>query len=231
MERQRVQRCLLAAITVLTTMTILDARIAQGSTIEKWLIMPGPVVRSHAEFEEKCDSCHDPVSERPQHELCIACHENVGSDLSRYEGFHGRLKETERLECASCHTDHEGRDFVIVELDEASFDHKLTDFELHGAHADVPCGECHAPGELHRDAGSMCFDCHQDDDPHERRLGDACDACHTENDWFETAFDHDTTAFPLTGAHISVQCNACHFSDDFIDAGTECLDCHDLMPR
>ena len=226
MGTQCIQRLLLGVAAVLVTMSCISPPSAQASTIEKWLVMPGPVVESHAEFEDECGACHNPATDQPQHELCVACHEDVGLDLSRYEGFHGHLLETERFECASCHAEHEGRDFKIVHLDEANFDHNQTDFELHGAHTDVACVDCHAPNERHRDAGTMCFDCHQKDDPHERRLGDACDSCHNVNNWFDTTFDHNLSAFPLTGAHKTVECNACHLSSDFTDAGTECIDCH-----
>ena len=226
MEASRVQRYLSAVVMVFAMTTFAGINEAAASTIEKWLIMPGPVVEGHAKFEETCDACHDPVTDRPQFELCTACHEDIGKDLADYKGFHGRLSETQRIECASCHAEHEGRDFEIVLLDEASFDHNLTDFELHGAHVEVACGDCHASGERHRDAGQTCFDCHRKDDPHERQLGDGCGNCHSVNNWTEAIFDHDLARFPLTGAHTTVECGACHVTEDFRDAGTECIDCH-----
>ena len=91
MEKRRVRRCFMALLMVLTLTALPDPRVAQASTIEKWLIMPGPVVSSHADVEDDCASCHDPLSDQPQYELCVVCHVEVGGDISNQAGFHGRL--------------------------------------------------------------------------------------------------------------------------------------------
>lgn len=199
---------------------------AQATEIEKWLIMPAPVTASHAEFEADCRSCHAPLSNEAQGALCADCHTEVSDDVAKLSGFHGRLPELQRHDCASCHTDHEGRDMDIVDLDVENFDHTLTDFALHAAHADVSCDGCHADNARHRDAPSGCVDCHRPDDVHQGRFGDDCAACHNSGDWREAKFDHKRTHFPLNGAHKDVSCNACHISDDFAEVGRTCLACH-----
>lgn len=198
----------------------------QATTIEKWLIMPGEVTASHAEFEAACKNCHAPLSDQPQDQLCLVCHVEVGQDLAGQKGYHGRLPAAQQSECASCHTDHEGRDADILALDESTFDHSLTDFVLRGSHLNVACVDCHTDGELHRQAETTCVGCHRADDPHMGQLGESCDACHSTSEWRVSDFDHDTTAFSLTGAHDSVACGACHQDSTFENVGRTCIACH-----
>ena len=204
----------------------LCAAPAGASDIEKWLIMPGPVVESHASIEADCDACHAPLSEQDEATLCNACHTEIGNDIAARKGFHGRLPPDEGRQCASCHVEHEGRDAVIVVLDEATFDHDLTDFPLLGGHSSVACGACHSQGEPHREAPTECVACHRQDDIHGGRLGDDCGSCHTPDDWRDALFDHGKTGFPLTGGHSSIECGACHASDDFAQVGKTCASCH-----
>ena len=206
--------------------TMLDSSAAIASSLEKWLIMPGPVAAPHADIEDDCGACHDPLSDRPQFQMCTSCHENVGRDLSRSIGFHGRMPRADAEQCSDCHTDHEGRDVDIAAFDRTSFDHALTDFELHGGHVNVDCGDCHTKGAWHREAPMTCVGCHRADDPHQGRLGEDCGSCHVDRSWTETSFDHDLTAFPLTGSHTDVACGACHKTAIFSDVGKTCLACH-----
>ena len=226
MEERNVCRELVVVSMLCVLSASAGTQFAKADTIQKWLIMPGPVVAGHADTEADCDSCHAPLSDVRQGELCIACHTEVGADVTGEAGFHGRLPASERFECAGCHTEHEGRDARIVLLDEATFDHTMTDFALRGAHAEVSCEACHAAGEPHRDADTTCVGCHREQDPHRGRLGDACESCHTESDWSETTFDHAVTGFLLTGAHAGTSCAACHRSDDLADVGRTCVACH-----
>jgi hypothetical protein len=107
----------------------------------------------------------------------------------------------------------------------------------------VPCSGCHkpqraAPGTLRFGA---CKDCHAD--PHagqfaQRAGGDACEKCHDVDGYLPPTFTverHGTTAYPLTGAHLAVPCNACHKRPApdlpvaevrFKFASTRCADCH-----
>ena len=118
----------------------LDSSAAFASSLEKWLIMPGPVAEPHADIEDDCGACHDPLSDKPQFQMCVACHEDVGRDLAGDVGFHGRMPRADAEECSDCHTDHEGRDVDIAGFDSVAFDHSLTHFELHGGHVGVECG-------------------------------------------------------------------------------------------
>ncbi len=148
-------------------------------------------------------------------------------------------------DCASCHQDpHRGQmaphDCAECHGEDAwspasGFDHDRTAFPLDGGHTRVDCAGCHttetdADGSWVRYGGTAtaCADCHQD--PHRRRLGRDCAACHTTADWQKVdrgRFNHDLTRFPLRGLHTRVDCAGCHRGDSFRIAGFEdCATCH-----
>ena len=226
MEQRIAYRNFVATISLLALQLLAGWPSAQASEIEKWLIMPGPVIASHAEFEADCGACHAPLSGKSQSDLCIACHKEVGEDVMTQSGFHGRLPTTERLQCEGCHAEHEGRDVDVVALDVTTFDHTLTNFPLLGAHTGVACDSCHADEDAYRDAPIDCIACHREDDVHSGRLGDDCGGCHVETAWNTAVFDHSSTGFQLTGAHAGLGCDSCHQSDDFSSVGQTCNDCH-----
>jgi len=187
--------------------------------------MPGPVIEGHAKYESDCRKCHIPFNRGAQDRLCLDCHDKVAADVRENRGYHGRLKPRS---CRSCHTDHKGRDAIVVELDERRFDHRETDFLLRGAHADpkLECRSCHLPGAKFRDATVQCNGCHKKDDTHKGRLGAACADCHTDSNWKETRFDHEKTRFPVRGLHVPVKCQDCHRDSRFKETPSTCIGCH-----
>lgn len=196
------------------------------SLFEK-LVTPGEVIQSHSKFESKCESCHEAFSKKKQRRLCLECHKEIGDDISRKRGFHGKNPEVTSSECKTCHTDHKGRKADIVLFDSETFNHALSDFELKGAHATTSCSSCHSQGKKFRDAPSTCFACHKGDDKHNGQLGQNCGSCHNETSWgAQRAFDHAKTRFPLKGAHERVQCAACHVGERYKDLPRECVSCH-----
>jgi hypothetical protein len=83
-------------------------------------------------------------------------------------------------ECQSCHN--------ARHWDLWTFDHaKRTRFVLDGAHATVACERCHtqpAPkGKLAAALATNCLSCHRRDDVHDGAFGNACDQCHTTDQW------------------------------------------------
>jgi hypothetical protein len=198
---------------------------AAAGDLEK-LVMPGPVIEGHAKIESDCTQCHAPFAGARQRDLCLVCHEDVAADLSARAGFHGRAV-IGTTDCRSCHTEHKGRDADVVGLDPETFDHRQTDFALHGAHARVACTQCHAAGKPLRDARSDCIGCHRSDDPHSGRLGESCGDCHSDVSWArEARFDHSTTRFPLRGEHRDVACELCHPAQRYQGTDTRCAGCH-----
>ncbi len=210
---------------LLTMMALLTSHETMAQDIET-LVMPGEVVNAHADLESECSSCHKMFDKQRQRQLCLDCHEEVADDLSQRNGYHGLRSEIGESQCSSCHTDHEGRDAVIVVMDEDTFDHGFTDFELNDAHADASCKDCHEPDTKHRDAGPDCIDCHREDEPHENTMGSECATCHQSETWLEAEFDHDTTNFLLLGKHRQSECLDCHENRTFAKPATSCFGCH-----
>jgi hypothetical protein len=201
---------------------------AQVSAIER-LVMPGPLISGHAEAEAQCSNCHARFERERQRDLCVVCHENVAQDRAAGTGFHGLSPEVLAVDgrCVDCHTDHEGRDFDIVGLDEQAFDHGFTDFPLRDSHLEVECADCHTADEPHHTAATTCVGCHLEDDQHRGNLGEACADCHAETTWADTRFDHELTAgYALTGGHVGIPCVSCHVDEQYVDTPTECVGCH-----
>lgn len=207
------------------TLVALTSSIAYGQDIET-LVMPGQVIAGHADIEEECSSCHKMFDKGAQRQLCLDCHEDVALDVNNGTGYHGRHPDAQDVKCASCHTDHLGRDADIVDLDEDTFDHSFTDFELDGAHVDTDCGDCHAENEKHSAAGSECVDCHSEEAPHGDTMGSDCGTCHQTTAWPDASFDHDTTEYPLLGKHQEATCLDCHEDRTFPEPPTDCYSCH-----
>ncbi|MCB1037161.1 MAG: cytochrome C, partial [Acidobacteria bacterium] len=52
-----------------------------------------------------------------------------------------------------------------------------------------------------------------------------CESCHSENAWQPANFNHNQTAFPLTGAHRTLDCQSCH-AGGYSGTPTDCFSCH-----
>jgi len=125
-------------------------------------------------------------------------------------------------DCLLCHT--------TIAWEPATFDHNQTAFPLTGAHIPLDCNECHENGFV--GTPTDCIACHQDDfngadDPNHVALSFPTDCllCHTTIAWEPATFDHNQTAFPLTGAHLPLDCNECH-ENGFVGTPTDCIACH-----
>ena len=71
------------------------------------------------------------------------------------------------------------------------------------------------------------------DSPHGKDFRLSCDLCHSVKGWKLDkdiySFDHNSTAFPLSGQHTVINCRQCHPTLVFSDAGTACIGCHTDM--
>ncbi|MBP7147005.1 MAG: hypothetical protein KBD01_05635 [Acidobacteria bacterium] len=132
-----------------------------------------------------------------------------------------------RDECSKCHRPDAWTPASIG----PGFDHAQFGFRLDGAHRTVTCRGCHATLEFSR-ASSSCVDCHQD--VHRGELGIDCARCHTTRNFIERVElvrSHRGTRFPLTGAHTTLDCEACHPRGGgdalrFVNTPIECEACH-----
>ena len=222
-------RAVLLAFAIGATCALVAHWTAQSQNLLEKLVTPGPLVAGHAKLEKDCLQCHVPFARESQSKLCLACHKEIMADRLTHRRYHGRQTEVARKECRACHTDHKGRSADIVQFDKETFDHAVADFALRGAHASVPCGQCHAQKVKFRDAPAGCFACHKSDDPHKAALKQ-CDGCHGETVWRTVKpFDHAATKFPLSGAHSTVACASCHAGERYAGVATRCVGCHQIQ--
>ena len=164
-----------------------------------------------AHGEIACTACHRKGQDLALPMDCISCHQ---AD-DRHRGANGR-------ECDSCHSEQG--------WGSTKFDHDTdTDFALAGSHRELACEGCHLVDANGQPAtpGSQCIDCHEAIDPHQGRLGEACDECHGNDIWSgDVRFSHEFTKFPLAASHRSLPCEACHFSASFGELASDCQSCH-----
>ncbi len=162
---------------------------------------------------------------------CAACHAGARSASD--------LKLTPRL-CFDCHAadDPHGGDFgpdcagchTPDRWEGAAFDHSRSAFPLTGAHARVPCRDCHGDGPsgaVYQGTPAECAACHAEPKYHAGRLGSDCAACHTTAAWTPARYDQPHT-FPLDhGEGGASSCRTCH--PDRLEAYT-CYGCHAHTP-
>ncbi len=192
----------------------------------------------YGQFGMKCETCHKP-SKWPDatfdHDAtsfplvsshktaaCAACHKN------------GVYKGTPK-DCYSCHAAQDAHNGQFgtscgtchkpTKWPDATFDHSATAFPLVGKHTNLTCDSCHKNG-VYRGTPKDCFSCHAKDDNHNGQLGTACATCHLPTGWGNVTFDHNTTAFPLTGKHTKVACSQCHQAGQYKGTPTNCASCH-----
>ncbi len=174
-----------------------------------------------------CSGCHGTGSNyRGVSRECAACH-------SRNDPHRGQLGRS----CQNCHT-------TVAWKQVQGFDHSRTGFALTGAHRQATCISCHA-GQRWKGLTTNCIACHARNDAHKGSRGTNCAGCHSTAAWRAVTFDHDSTGFPLAGAHVTAACSgchgagnvnkhpsrncfACHAADDVHKGqnGTNCSSCH-----
>ena len=183
-----------------------------------------------------CSQCHTSITDATSTSLygnitfsvnnttCEGCHTE--------DNIHGDQFTPET--CVSCHSTSAWMDA------ESAFDHSETDFPLVGAHISTTCLSCHVPDDLEiaqfRNIDVACIACHEAESTHDNQFDDMnCATCHDSESFRMSSFDHNTTKWPLEGAHISVSCASCHTSRtnalgkeiiQYSGIGTACQDCH-----
>jgi len=193
-------------------------------------ISPGPLARAHAKLEgsSNCVQCHG-LRKEPIAQRCLACHKEIAWLVQQGRGLHAPSRNVPHKECASCHPDHAGLDFALVDWGaggQTKFDHQRAGWALDGKHARAKCAACHATEFRKSPAAPLsprttgagwtgletsCISCHARDDVHKAALGASCERCHDAADWKKpTRFDHAKSAYPLTGKHATVECDKCH---------------------
>ncbi|MFI5309896.1 MAG: hypothetical protein ACHQQ3_01575 [Gemmatimonadales bacterium] len=158
--------------------------------------------------------------------LAVAIAAAVGpaaARAQRADNPHGALTDA----CASCHEPGGWRPARISR----QFRHAEKTFPLDGAHLRTGCTTCHKTLEF-ATAPAGCASCHGD--VHSGGLGTACQRCHTTRSFVDLAKmrrTHETTRFPLRGAHASAPCESCHVPAQpgqlqYTGRPTTCVACH-----
>ena len=174
-----------------------------------------PATIDHSKFAFRLDGKHAAVA-------CAACHINgvYKGTPTTCAGCHtkndvhsGKLGTN----CASCHT--------VNGWKPTTFNHNNSIFPLTGKHVSVTCAQCHKD-KLFKGTPTTCVGCHAARDAHAGTLGTNCAACHATSAWKPATFNHNQSAFPLTGAHVNVACASCHKNNVFKGTPKDCYSCH-----
>lgn len=215
-----------------------------------------------------CNSCHATTAWKPASNFdhsrtkfaLIGKHRDVACDKCHNQPTAGNVSRTSILgtrsfaDCTPCHTSHHPAKFSSQsctschvstgwhEVQEARFNHDLTNFKLRGKHVEVKCQQCHKAdakspsGRILKMAHDKCTDCHADHHQGEflGKYDNDCAKCHTEDGYRPSTFTlvrHEATRFPLRGAHRAVPCAQCHNASStdrsvFHFATLKCEPCH-----
>jgi hypothetical protein len=169
-----------------------------------------------------CVQCHANNSYTATPTACYSCHQadftGTTNPAHVAAGF--------PTDCTICHS--------TANWTTSTFNHATTSFPLTGFHATMQCVQCHTSASTYNGSlPTLCYGCHQADwngttNPNHAAAGfpTTCDTCHTTTDWTGATFNHNSTPFPLTGAHTTVACNLCHVNNVFAGTPTDCYSCH-----
>ncbi len=167
-----------------------------------------------------CSSCHSGAMLTAANATCVSCHLNDFNKTTNPNHVAGGFSQ----QCNTCHT--------TTAWQPAMFDHSKTIFPLTGAHTTVACTTCHVGGK-YAGTPTACSACHLTDyqkttNPNHTVVAfpTTCSTCHSTTDWLSAKFDHSTTGWALTGAHVTQACSSCHAGTPLTAANTACSSCH-----
>ena len=205
-----------------------------------------------SQFSTDCASCHSetawtpanfdhnttnfPLTQAHANVACIDCHANgysgtpTNCDACHQTDYDNSVNPDHQSlglsnDCATCHTtapDWQPADFPVHD----------NYYVLEGAHAAIAnnCVDCHNGDYVN--TPNTCVGCHLTDynnttNPNhvQSQFPTNCAVCHNENSWIPSTFDHNNTNFPLTQAHINVDCIDCH-ANGYTGTPTNCDACH-----
>jgi hypothetical protein len=174
-----------------------------------------PLLGAHA-TTATCQSCHNGNYNNIPNQ-CVGCH------LDSYNNSLNPKHSPAGISTA-CQTCHNSTAWIP-----SLFNHAATGFALAGVHATIQCSSCHIGTTS--GLNSLCVTCHllnynSAANHLSQNYPTTCELCHNTSDWSQSTFNHQTTPFPLTGAHTTVTCNNCHQNGFTIP--TTCASCHQI---
>jgi nitrate/TMAO reductase-like tetraheme cytochrome c subunit len=177
-----------------------------------------PLAGAHRNAD--CAKCHvnDQYQSLPTD--CYSCHR---SEFTHTE-VPGHVVGQFSHDCLTCHSN--------IAWKPSTFDHAKTNFALKGGHVSVDCASCHKNGQF-KGLPADCYSCHIADytsaaNPNHTtgQFSHDCLSCHSNAAWKPANFNHNATAFPLTGAHTSAACASCHANGQYTGLPSDCYSCH-----
>jgi nitrate/TMAO reductase-like tetraheme cytochrome c subunit len=178
-----------------------------------------PLTGAHAVAD--CEACHRGHSRQEYSGTpidCIGCH--AESFAATTDPNH--MQAGFPADCGRCHRAVSGA------WTNATYTHTL--FALTGAHRPLDCKSCHA--NSYTGTSTACYDCHSANyaattNPNHVQNGFShnCAICHTTVSFSPASYNHNLTAFPLTGKHLTTLCTDCH-ATGYAGTPTDCYSCH-----
>ena len=168
-----------------------------------------------------CTACHINNAFQGTPATCYGCHATDFTNSKNPPHVQLGLPH----DCGTCHTT---TDWLNAKFDHAAY----ANYPLTGVHATLACTQCHTNNN-YTSTPTACYSCHQADfngttNPNHVASGfpTDCSICHTTAGWSPSSFNHNNTAFPLTGAHTSLACSRCHTNNNYTTLPTSCYGCH-----
>ncbi len=177
-----------------------------------------------AHISTDCAQCHSDGYQGTSTD-CSTCH--ITNFESSANPNHQKLGFDTK--CEVCHTSNPG-------WEPAKLPNHNDFYLIQGAHLNVAndCNTCHSGN--YNNTGNQCVDCHKsnydntNNPPHQSTGFDtSCEACHSENAWTPSTFDHDNQFFPIySGKHNNAwnDCSDCHITASNFSI-FECITCHE----
>ena len=218
---------------------------------------PGPVSTVHGRIAElaggnECASCHGGWF-GDLRSSCNECHKDIAAQITDHKGLHGTLAPALAGACGTCHGEHHGAEFRLVNRlafaqagipDPQQFDHKVVGYVMAGRHTQLACSKCHAnaDADVLPEGGKRflglqqdCATCHHD--PHAGQMQVACATCHSQETFVERSVPGHDRLLRIDGAHAQVACRECHVADtatalerlqpNVQREARQCGDCHE----
>ena len=184
-----------------------------------------PLTGSHTVPPRQCTDCHVNNNYNITNIACVSCHQ---TDYNNATTPVAHVAAGFPTTCETCH------DTVL--WTDGKFDHSTTGFTLTNSHLVPPraCTDCHVNNNYNL-TSTLCYSCHQKDyagtnNPNHTTAGfpTTCELCHDTIVWTDSTFNHNNTAFPLTGSHTVPprQCTDCHVNGNYTTLPTACYGCH-----
>jgi hypothetical protein len=191
---------------------------------QRAVLSPGDVAAHHSRIDLKCAQCHTTAS-GVESLRCERCHDPSGSDRMLHSAHvlfgSGDRRLADRADdvgCATCHTDHRGREFALTNVDdrECATCHSFRGLRGHPEFAVVRARASAGVGidfdhdrhiiEAQKAQGATCQTCHEQTG--DRRAFQPmnfdrhCASCHLKGGLFESESDFVAPEFVVAPADV-----------------------------